>query len=115
MDGATVSIVVLLGMGLLHLIQLNCAVPSFVGLLEKRPALETTAYAIVAWVGVKLAVVALAHEGIVFLNHDFSYSTTWTRIFYGVLVAIALIWFGSDRKNKSAENNPEKEVSFNCI
>ncbi|HDR7605103.1 hypothetical protein S3E15_02247 [Bacillus mycoides] len=105
MDGGQ-FIVVLLG-GIAGLILIKFAATWFVGLLEKRPALETTAYAIVAWVGVKLAVITLAHEDIGILNHDFPHSTTWTLIFYGVLVAIALIgWFAPG--NKSAENNPER-------
>ncbi|MED1084066.1 TerC family protein [Bacillus mycoides] len=105
MDGGH-FIVVLLG-GIAGLILIKFAATWFVGLLEKRPALETTAYAIVAWVGVKLTVITLAHEDIGILNHDFPHSTTWTLIFYGVLVAIALIgWFAPG--NKSAENNPER-------
>lgn len=105
MDGGQ-FIVVLLG-GIAGLILIKFAATWFVGLLEKRPALETTAYAIVAWVGVKLAVITLAHEDIGILDHDFPHSTTWTLIFYGVLVAIALIgWFAPG--NKSAENNPER-------
>ena len=92
MDGGQ-FIVVVLG-GIAGLILIKFAATWFVQLLAKRPALETTAYAIVAWVGVKLAVITLAHEDIGVLNHDFPHSTTWSLIFYGVLVAIALIgWF----------------------
>ncbi len=92
MDGGQ-FIVVVLG-GIAGLILIKFAATWFVQLLAKRPALETTAYAIVAWVGVKLAVITLAHEDIGVLDHDFPHSTTWSLIFYGVLVAIALIgWF----------------------
>ncbi|MGE7865257.1 TerC family protein [Bacillus paramycoides] len=105
MDGGQ-FIVVLLG-GIAGLILIKFAANWFVQLLGKRPALETTAYAIVAWVGVKLAVITLAHEDIGILNHDFPHSTTWTLIFYGVLVGIALIgWFAPG--NKSAQNNPKR-------
>ncbi|MGG5793099.1 TerC family protein [Bacillus nitratireducens] len=105
MDGGQ-FIVVLLG-GIAGLILIKFAATWFVQLLEKRPALETTAYAIVAWVGVKLAVITLAHEDIGILSHDFPHSTTWTLIFYGVLVAIALIgWFAPG--SKSSQNNPER-------
>lgn len=104
MDGGQ-FIVVLLG-GIAGLILIKFAATWFVQLLEKRPALETTAYAIVAWVGVKLAVITLAHEDIGILDHDFPHSTTWTLIFYGVLVAIALIgWFAPG--SKSSQNNPK--------
>ncbi|PEB82034.1 hypothetical protein COM95_05940 [Bacillus cereus] len=105
MDGGQ-FIVVLLG-GIAGLILIKFAATWFVQLLEKRPSLETTAYAIVAWVGVKLAVITLAHEDIGILSHDFPHSTTWTLIFYGVLVAIALIgWFAPG--SKSSQNNPER-------
>lgn len=97
MDGGQ-FIVVVLG-GISGLVLIKYAATWFVKLLEKRPALETTAYAIVAWVGVKLAVITLAHEDIGILDHDFPHSTAWTLIFYGVLVGIALIgWFGSGNK-----------------
>ena len=97
MDGGQ-FLVVLLG-GIAGLILIKFAVTWFVKLLDKRPALETTAYLIVAWVGVKLAVITLAHEDIGWLAHDFPHSTAWTVIFYGVLVGIALIgWFASGNK-----------------
>lgn len=98
MDGGK-FIVVLLG-GISGLVLIKYAATWFVDLLEKRPALETTAYTIVAWVGVKLAVITLAHEEIGFLDHHFPHSTTWTLIFYGVLVGIALIgWFAPGNKS----------------
>ncbi|MDM5333842.1 TerC family protein [Ureibacillus composti] len=99
MDGGKFIIVLLAGIA--GLILIKFAATWFVRLLDKRPALETTAYAIVAWVGVKLAVITLAHEDVGVLNHDFPHSTTWTLIFYGVLVAIALIgWFAPGNKSK---------------
>ena len=92
MDGGK-FIVVVLG-GVAGLILIKYAATWFVQLLDQRPALETTAYAIVAWVGVKLAVITLAHDDIGVLNHDFPHSTVWTIIFYGVLISIAVIgWF----------------------
>lgn len=98
MDGG--FIIVLLG-GIAGLILIKFAATWFVQLLEKRPALETTAYVIVAWVGVKLAVITLAHEDIGVLDHDFPHSTIWTIIFYGVLVGIALIgWFAPSNKSR---------------
>jgi YkoY family integral membrane protein len=97
MDGGKFLIVVLGGIA--GLILIKYAATWFVKLLETRPALETTAYAIVAWVGVKLAVITLAHKDIHVLDHDFPHSTVWTLIFYGVLVAIALIgWFAPAKK-----------------
>jgi len=100
MDGGK-FIVVVLG-GVAGLILIKFAATWFVKLLADKPALETTAYAIVAWVGVKLAVITLAHEDIGVLAHSFPHSTTWTLIFYGVLVAIALIgWFAPGKKKET--------------
>lgn len=97
-------IVVVLG-GVAGLILIKFAATWFVQLLDKRPALETTAYAIVAWVGVKLAVITLAHKDIGVLNHDFPHSTVWTVIFYGVLVGIALIGWFAPAKSKKTETS----------
>jgi len=100
MDGGQ-FIVVLLG-GIAGLVLIKFAATWFIKLLSQRPALETTAYAIVAWVGVKLAVITLAHEDIGVLNHHFPHSTAWTLVFYGVLVAIALLgWFAPANKKQS--------------
>lgn len=99
MDGGQFIIVVLGGIAGLVLIKF--AATWFVQLLEKRPALQTTAYAIVAWVGVKLSIITLAHEDIGVLEPHFPHSTSWTIIFYGVLVGIALIgWFAPSNKSK---------------
>ncbi|MBG9770804.1 TerC family protein [Bacillus vallismortis] len=97
MDGGQFAVVVLGGIA--GLILIKFAATWFVKLLNQRPALETTAYAIVAWVGVKLVVITLAHEDIGILDHHFPHSTTWTLIFYGVLIAIALFgWFAPANK-----------------
>lgn len=99
MDGGK-FLIVLLG-GIAGLILIKFAATWFVKLLAERPALETTAYAIVAWVGVKLAIITLAHEDIAVLDHHFPHSTGWTLTFYGVLVAIALIgWFAPANKKQ---------------
>lgn len=104
MDGGQ-FIVVLLG-GVAGLILIKFAATWFVQLLKERPALETTAYVIVAWVGVKLAIITLAHEDIGILDKDFPHSTTWTLIFYGVLVGIALIgWFAPSNKSLNTKRN----------
>ncbi|HZG72623.1 MAG TPA: TerC family protein [Chondromyces sp.] len=104
MDGGQ-FIVVLLG-GIAGLILIKYAATWFVQLLDRRPGLETTAYAIVAWVGVKLAIITLAHEDIGILDHDFPHSTPWTLTFYGVLVGLALIgWFASGNKSYEKANS----------
>ncbi|WP_281882921.1 TerC family protein [Paenibacillus sp. YYML68] len=101
MDGGQ-FIVVVLG-GVAGLILIKYAATWFVKLLAQRPALETTAYAIVAWVGVKLAVITLAHGDIGLLDPHFPHGTAWTLVFYAVLVAIALLgWFAPSNKGSKA-------------
>ena len=70
MDGGQFIVVLLAGVS--GLVLIKYAATWFVKLLEKRPALETTAYLIVAWVGVKLTVITLAHKDIGILDHAFS-------------------------------------------
>lgn len=86
------------------LILIKFAADWFVKLLEKRPGLETVAFLIVAWVGVKLAVITLSHKDVGILPETFSHSTGWTIIFWGVLMGIAVIgWFLSGKKPSEKE------------
>ncbi|WP_217586356.1 TerC family protein [Lentibacillus saliphilus] len=90
--------------GMIGLIIMRFAANIFVDLLNKRPALEVAAFYIVGWVGVKLAVIVMAHEDIAWIPHDFPHSTTWKLIFYGVLVAIAATgWFWSSGKKEQRD------------
>lgn len=102
MDGGQ-FIVVVLG-GIAGLVLIKFAATWFVQLLDKRPALETTAYAIVTWVGVKLAIITLSHEDIGVLDPHFPHSTVWTLIFYAVLVGIALLGWFAPRNKTMGEN-----------
>ena len=61
-DGAQFA-VMFLG-GIIGLIIMRFAANAFVKLLHKRPSLETAAFIIVGWVGVKLAVHTLAHPSV---------------------------------------------------
>ncbi|MFS0613289.1 TerC family protein [Lederbergia ruris] len=80
------------------LILIKFAATWFVKLLDKRPGLETVAFLIVAWVGVKLAVITLSHKNVGILPEAFPHSTVWTIVFWGVLICIAVIgWFLSGR------------------
>ncbi|WP_249869375.1 TerC family protein [Oceanobacillus saliphilus] len=90
--------------GMIGLIVMRFAANIFVGLLHDRPGLEVAAFLIVGWVGVKLAVLVMAHQDIAWLPHEFPHSTIWKSIFYIVLVMIAVIgWFGSGpKKEKTA-------------
>lgn len=87
--------------GMIGLIIMRFAANIFVGLLQKRPSLETAAFLIVGWVGVKLAVIVLAHDDIQILPAAFPESAIWKITFYLVLVGIAVWgWFSSGSKAK---------------
>ncbi|WOV85111.1 TerC family protein [Sporosarcina jeotgali] len=81
--------VMLIG-GIIGLILIRFAARQFVTLLEKYPALETAAFLIVGWVGVKLAVMTLAHPNVHIIDTEFPHSTVWKLIFWTVLAAIAI-------------------------
>lgn len=87
--------------GLIGLIIMRFAANFFVDLLEKRPGLEIAAFAIVGWVGVKLAVYTLSHPELAVLPKTFAKSPEWKITFYTVLVLIAAAgWFLSKDKSK---------------
>lgn len=81
--------VMLLG-GIIGLIIMRFAARKFVVLLEKFPSLETAAFLIVGWVGIKLVVLTLAHEKLQIIDPDFPNTTVWKATFWIVLVGIAL-------------------------
>ncbi|WP_026672197.1 TerC family protein [Alkalihalobacterium bogoriense] len=86
-------LVILTG-GLIGVIIMRFAAGKFVALLHRKPGLETGAYLIVGWVGVKLAVYTMAHPNLAFLPEGFSHKTEWKIIFWTVLVIIVLAsWF----------------------
>ncbi|MFY3793288.1 TerC family protein [Ureibacillus sp. MALMAid1270] len=102
MDGGK-FIVIFIG-GLIGLIIMRFAANLFVKLLNSRPGLEIAAFAIVGWVGVKLAVLTLSHKDIGIIPYEFAHSTTWKLFFYGVLLSIALIgWFFTGGKKEMKE------------
>ncbi len=81
---------VILAGGIIGLIIMRFAASQFVNLLKKRPSLETAAFLIVGWVGVKLTLYTLAHPQINIVSEHFIHSGTWKFIFWAVLIAIAL-------------------------
>src|SRR5690625_466052 len=92
--------------GMLGVIMMRFAAGIFVSLLNNRPGLETAAFLIVGWVGLKLTVMTLAHKDIALISQTFVESTLCKGIFYVGLVAIALSgWFLS--KDKSKEKKGE--------
>lgn len=100
MDGG--QFLVIFAGGLIGVIIMRFAANLFVTLLQKKPGLEITAFVIVGWVGVKLAVYTLSHPAIGWIDEHFSHSTGWKVTFYVVLVLIAVIgWFTSKEVSDS--------------
>ncbi len=92
--------------GLIGLIIMRFAATAFVQILKRKPGLETAAFLIVGWVGVKLAVYTLAHPALNVIPHSFPESTPWKLTFWIVLVGIAVGgWFFS----KEVEVKSRKE------
>ncbi|ASA23870.1 TerC family protein [Paenibacillus donghaensis] len=98
--------------GFIGLVIMRFAASFFVKLLHTRPGLEVAAFFIVGWVGVKLAVITLAHPSLGVLSEDFAHSTWWKLTFYIVLVLIAACgWMLSSKTEVQNEGeNPVKEV-----
>ncbi len=89
---------------MIGLIIMRFAANIFVDLLHKRPGLEIAAFVIVGWVGIKLAVIVMAHPDVAWIPEHFPHSTIWKLTFYIVLVAIAVIgWFASGVKENKDE------------
>ncbi|WP_342430798.1 TerC family protein [Neobacillus sp. FSL H8-0543] len=98
--------------GIIGLIIMRFAANQFVTLLERRPGLEVAAFAIVGWVGVKLAVYTLSHPSLAILNPEFAHSTGWKVTFYLVLVGIAAAgWFLSKDEATDTKKQVEPKVS----
>ena len=96
--------------GFIGLVIMRFAATQFVVLLNKRPSLETAAFLIVGWVGVKLAVLTLAHPSVGIIDEHFPHSTVWKAIFWAVLLAIVVIgWFVS---GKSANKQVGEDSSI---
>lgn len=110
LDGG-VFLVIFAG-GFIGLVIMRFAASFFVKLLHSRPGLEVAAFVIVGWVGVKLAVITLAHPSLGVLSEHFAHSTAWKATFYIVLVLIAAIgWFMSKEVTEEhKDENPVREV-----
>ena len=92
----TGQFIVILSGGIIGLVIMRFAASAFVLLLKRKPGLETAAFLIVGWVGVKLAVFTLAHPAVGVLPHEFPESAPWKICFWGVLIGIAVGgWFFS--------------------
>lgn len=86
--------------GFVGLVFMRFAAQWFVNILLRKPGLETAAYLLVGWVGVKLAVYTLSHPGVAWLNAGFSDSVEWKLIFWiGFLLICIGGWFFSKPVN----------------
>jgi len=101
--------------GVIGLVIMRFAANLFVKLLEQRPGLEIAAFAIVGWVGVKLAIYTLSHPQLTILSEAFAHSTEWKIIFYAVLAGLAATgWFFSKgRKTKSSHQEQKSAKQAN--
>ncbi|WP_141431390.1 TerC family protein [Bacillus sp. 03113] len=103
MDGGQ-FIVMFMG-GVIGLVIMRFAANRFVKLLHAKPALETAAFLIVGWVGVKLAVFTLAHPKIGLLNEHFPESLEWKLVFWFVLLLLAVGGYLIANHRTEAKNN----------
>ncbi len=101
----TGQFIVILAGGIIGLVIMRFAASVFVKLLQRKPGLETAAFLIVGWVGIKLAVYTLAHPALHILPHEFPESLPWKLTFWAVLLGIgAAGWFLSkDKPSESAK------------
>ncbi|MGL4522710.1 MAG: TerC family protein [Bacilli bacterium] len=92
--------------GIIGIVIMRFAANKFVGLLERYPQLETGAFLIVGWVGVKLLLLTLSHPDIDIISYSFVHSIAWKVIFWVVLLGIAggSFYLGKmkEKKNEAA-------------
>lgn len=91
--------------GIMGIILMRYAANAFIKLLADKPGLELSAFLIVAWVGVKLVVLTLAHEAIHILPHDFPHSFAWGSIFWSVLLVLLVGGYAFSDKIQNYLNN----------
>lgn len=92
--------------GIVGVIIMRYAANIFIKVLNEKPGLELAAFLIVAWVGIKLFVIAAANPKLGYLAPEFPHSTLWTIIFWAVL--FGLLGFGivySKKLNARIKNN----------
>lgn len=93
--------------GFIGLVIMRFAAQWFVKVLNDYPTLETGAFLIVGWVGVKLAVLALGHEKLAIIDPHFPHSITWKVIFWVVLLGLAIGSYVVSVAKKKKETNEE--------
>lgn len=114
MDGG--QFLVILAGGLIGVILMRFAATIFSSLLNKRPGLETMAFIIVGWVGVKLAVYTLGHPALAILPESFPSSTEWKLFFWTVLILIVVVgWILSGKQKQSSPQSQPKTDSYSHV
>jgi YkoY family integral membrane protein len=87
--------------GFIGVVMMRFAAQWFCDLLIRKPGLETTAYAIVGWVGVKLAIYTVGHPEVNILSTSFAHGEVWKMSFWVVFIAIcASGWYMSEDKSQ---------------
>lgn len=76
--------------GFIGLLCIRFAATKIVRWLELYPVLEQAAFLLVGWVGVKLAVLTLAHKDVGVLAIDFPEKLGWQVTFWGVMIVIII-------------------------
>ncbi|CEG26587.1 TerC family protein [Bacillus sp. B-jedd] len=102
LDGGQFTVMFLGGM--IGIIMMRFAATWFIRLLKKRPSLETAAFLIVGWVGVKLTVFTLAHPEVAILPAHFPESFAWKITFWTVLIGIATVGFILSKRKVLAQS-----------
>lgn len=95
-------IVIFIG-GVIGMIMMRFAAVTFVRLLQRFPVLESAAFLLVGWVGVKLAVLTLAHPRVAVLEYAFPNSFTWKAIFWTVFIGILVSGYVVAKKQSRTE------------
>ncbi|MRX73282.1 hypothetical protein GJU40_14130 [Bacillus lacus] len=108
MDGG--QFLVILAGGIIGLVIMRFAATLFVGVLKKRPSLETAAFLIVGWVGVKLALYTLAHPDIGYMSKHFLESAPWKISFWLVLAGIAVGGWFLSKEEPDLEATEAEEI-----
>ncbi|MFZ5945899.1 MAG: TerC family protein [Bacillota bacterium] len=110
LDGG--QFLVILTGGIIGLVIMRFAANLFVGLLQRKPGLETAAFLIVGWVGVKLSVYTLSHPELAILPYGFAKAAAWKITFWAVLFLIASGgWFLSKDKSIAPQSANKQQIT----
>jgi Integral membrane protein TerC family. len=99
--------------GMIGLVIIRFAATWFVKWLNDYPSLESAAFLIVGWVGVKLMIHTLAHPSVAWIDEHFPESLLWKLIFWSVLLSIAAGGYIYSRwQTKGEKVGPNREKSL---